>query len=129
MIKNSQTLAETLISNGIDLVSSGTDNHLMIIDLRKFDKTGKDISNVLEKVNITANKNTVPNDPKSPFVTSGVRLGTPAVTTRGFRVEDMKIVGEIIAETIKNSDNEQKLLELKEKSLKLCAKYPLYPNL
>ncbi len=129
VIKNSQTLAETLISNGIDLVSSGTDNHLMIIDLRKFDKTGKDISNVLEKVNITANKNTVPNDPKSPFVTSGVRLGTPAVTTRGFRVEDMKIVGEIIAETIKNSDNEQKLLELKEKSLKLCAKYPLYPNL
>ena len=129
VINNAQTLAKTLVANGIDLVSNGTDNHLMIIDLRKLDKTGKDISNILEKVNITANKNTVPDDPKSPFVTSGVRLGTPAITTRGFNVEDMKIVGEIIAETIKNSDNEQKLLELKEKSLKLCKKYPLYPNL
>ncbi|HSA07068.1 MAG TPA: serine hydroxymethyltransferase [Candidatus Gastranaerophilales bacterium] len=129
IIKNAKKLAETLISNGIDLVSGGTDNHLMIIDLRKFDKTGKDMSNVLEKINITANKNTVPNDPKSPFVTSGVRLGVPAATTRGFNVEDMKIVGEIIAEAIKNSEDEQKLSELKKKSLELCVKYPLYPNM
>ena len=129
IIKNSQALADSLVVNGIELVSGGTDNHLMIIDLRKFDKTGKDMSNMLEKVNITANKNTVPNDPKSPFVTSGIRLGTPAVTTRGFKPEDMKIIGEIIAETIKNSDDEQKLAELKQKSLQLCAKYPLYPEL
>lgn len=129
VVKNANVLAQTLVSNGIDLVSGGTDNHLMIIDLRKFDKTGKDISNMLEKVNITANKNTVPNDPKSPFVTSGVRLGTPAVTTRGFNEEDMKIVGEIIAEAIKNSDNENKLAELKQKSLELCKKYPLYPDI
>ncbi len=129
IVKNAKILAQTLIANGIDLVSGGTDNHLMIIDLRKFDKTGKDISNILEKVNITANKNTVPNDPKSPFITSGVRLGTPAITTRGFKEEDMKIIGEIIAETIKNSENEQKLAKLKEKSLELCGKYPLYPDI
>ncbi len=129
IIKNAAVLAETLISNGIELVGGGTDNHLMIIDLRKFGKTGKDISNILEKVNITANKNTVPNDPKSPFVTSGVRLGTPAITTRGFKTEDMKIVGEIIAETIKYSGDEKKLAELKAKSLELCGKYPLYPNI
>ncbi|OGI00095.1 MAG: serine hydroxymethyltransferase [Candidatus Melainabacteria bacterium GWF2_37_15] len=129
IIKNAQALAETLVNNGIDLVSGGTDNHLMIVDLRKFDQTGKDISNILEKVNITANKNTVPNDPKSPFVTSGVRLGTPAITTRGFTTDDMKKVGEIIAEVIKNPENEQKLAELKQKSMELCAKYPLYPNM
>lgn len=129
IVKNAKTLAETLISKGIDLVSGGTDNHLMIIDLRKLNKTGKDISNVLEKVNITANKNTVPNDPQSPFVTSGVRLGTPAVTTRGFTEEDMKVVGEIIADAIKYSDDEAKLAELKEKSIALCKKYPLYPDI
>ncbi len=129
IVKNAKILAQTLVNNGIDLVSGGTDNHLMIIDLRKLDKTGKDISNVLERINITANKNTVPNDPKSPFVTSGVRLGTPAITTRGFREEDIKIVGEIITEAIKNSENEEKLAELKQKSLELCAKYPLYPDI
>lgn len=129
VIKNAKALAESLVVNGIDLVSGGTDNHLMIIDLRKQDLTGKDVGNMLEKVNITANKNTVPNDPKSPFVTSGVRLGTPAITTRGFKEEDMKVVGEIIAEAIKNMDNEQKLAELKQKSLALCAKYPLYPGI
>jgi glycine hydroxymethyltransferase len=129
VIDNAKALAETLVANDIDLVSGGTDNHLMIMDLRKYDKTGKDISNLLERVHITANKNTVPNDPKSPFVTSGVRLGTPAATTRGFNVEDMKVIGEIIAETVKNSDNEAKLDELKQKSEALCAKYPLYPEI
>lgn len=129
VIDNAKALAESLIANDMDLVSSGTDNHLMIVDLRRHDKTGKDISNLLEKVNITANKNTVPNDPKSPFVTSGVRLGTPAVTTRGFKTEDMKIVGEIIAEAVKNSENATKLEELKNKSAALCKKYPLYPDM
>ncbi len=129
IIKNAQALAKSLTDNGIDLVSGGTDNHLMIVDLRKFDRTGKDVGNMLEKVNITANKNTVPDDPKSPFVTSGVRLGTPAVTTRGFKEEDMNVVGEIIAEAIKNMDDEQKLEELKQKSIALCEKYLLYPNI
>ena len=129
VIDNAKALAESLIANDMDLVSGGTDNHLMIVDLRRHDKTGKDISNLLEKVNITANKNTVPNDPKSPFVTSGVRLGTPAVTTRGFKTEDMKIVGEIIAEAVKNSENATKLEELKNKSAALCKKYPLYPDM
>lgn len=129
IIDNARVLAETLIANDMDLVSGGTDNHLMIMDLRRHDKTGKDISNLLEKVNITANKNTVPNDPKSPFVTSGVRLGTPAITTRGFTTDDMKVVGEIIAEAVKNSENEAKLQELKAKAEALCAKYPLYPKI
>ena len=129
VIDNAKALAESLVANDMDLVSGGTDNHLMIMDLRRYDKTGKDISNLLEKVNITANKNTVPNDPKNPFVTSGVRLGTPAITTRGFNTEDMKIVGEIIAETVKNSENEIKLEELRNKSAVLCKKYPLYPDM
>lgn len=128
VINNAKVLAETLVNKGIELVSGGTDNHLMILDLRKFDQTGKDTSNLLEKVNITANKNTVPNDPKSPFVTSGVRLGTPAITTRGFGAEEMKAVGEIIAEVIKNPEDEAKLAELKQRSLDLCSKYPLYPT-
>jgi glycine hydroxymethyltransferase len=129
VIDNAKALAESLIDNGMDIVSGGTDNHLMTLDLRKFGKTGKDIANLLEKVNITANKNTVPNDPQSPFVTSGVRLGTPAATTRGFTVEDMKIVGKIIADTVKFSDDESKLAELKKLSLELCGKYPLYPDI
>jgi len=129
IIDNAKTLAETLIANDLDLVSGGTDNHLMIMDLRRQDMTGKDVSNLLEKVHITANKNTVPNDPKSPFVTSGVRLGTPAITTRGFNTEDMKVVGEIISTAVKNSENEAVLADLQKKSLELCAKYPLYPNI
>lgn len=127
IIKNSKKLAETLVANGIDIVSGGTDNHLMTIDLRKLGLTGKDMANILEKVHITANKNTVPNDPQSPFVTSGIRLGTPAVTTRGFKEEDMEILGKIIADAIKNNDNESMLQELANKSLELCNKYPLYP--
>jgi glycine hydroxymethyltransferase len=129
IIKNAKKLAEVLVANGIDIVSGGTDNHLMTIDLRKYDLTGKDIANVLERVHITANKNTVPNDPKSPFVTSGVRIGTPAITTRGFVEEDMEVLGKIIAEAVKNHDKEDILEELAQKSLELCAKYPLYPTL
>lgn len=126
VVKNAKALAESLMDEGMDIVGSGTDNHLMTLDLRKFNKTGKDIANVLEKVGITANKNTVPNDPQSPFVTSGVRLGSAAVTTRGFKEEDMKEVGKIIASTVTVCDNELALLNLKERSQKLCDKYPLY---
>ena len=107
-------------------VGGCTENHLMTLDLRKFNQTGKHIANVLEKVGITANKNTVPNDPQSPFVTSGIRLGTPAVTTRGFKEEDMREVAKIISSAVFSSDNEIGLKNLKERSLKLCSKYPLY---
>lgn len=126
IVKNAKALAEGLIENGMELVGGMTENHLMILDLRNTGKTGKDMANILEKVGITANKNTVPNDPQSPFVTSGIRLGTPAMTTRGFKEEDMKEVARIIAEAIKNSENEMILDKLRNDSLKLCKKYPLY---
>ena len=106
-----------------------TENHLMTLDLRKTGKTGKDMANVLERVGITANKNTVPNDPQSPFVTSGIRLGAAAATTRGFDEDAMKEIARIIAEAIKNSDNEDVLKELRNDSLALCKKFPLYENM
>ncbi len=126
IVKNAKMLANTLMDEAMDIVGGGTENHLMTLDLRRLNKTGKDMANVLEKVGITANKNTVPNDPQSPFVTSGIRLGTPAVTTRGFKEDDMREVAKIIASAIYSSDNEIGLKNLKERSLKLLAKYPLY---
>ncbi len=129
IVKNAKALANGLIDEGMDIVGGCTENHLMTLDLRRLNKTGKDIANVLEKVGITANKNTVPNDPQSPFVTSGVRLGAAAVTTRGFKEEDMAEVAKIIAGAVIASDNEIALSNLRERSLKLCKKYPLYPNM
>lgn len=129
IVKNAKALANGLMDEGMDIVGGCTENHLMTLDLRKFNKTGKDIANVLEKVGITANKNTVPNDPQSPFVTSGVRLGAAAVTTRGFKEDDMVEVAKIIAGAVVASDNETALNNLKERSLKLCKKYPLYEGM
>lgn len=129
IVKNAKALANGLMDEGMDIVGGCTENHLMTLDLRKFNKTGKDIANVLEKVGITANKNTVPNDPQSPFVTSGVRLGAAAVTTRGFKEYDMVEVAKIIAGAVVASDNETALNNLKERSLKLCKKYPLYEGM
>ena len=126
ILKNAKALAQGLMDEGLDIVGGMTENHLMTLDLRKTGKTGKDMANVLERVGITANKNTVPNDPQSPFVTSGIRLGVPAVTTRGFKEEDMAEVAKIIASAIFSSDNEQGLQNLRERSLKLCKKYPIY---
>lgn len=126
IVKNAQTLANGLMDEAMDIVGGCTENHLMTLDLRKYNKTGKDIANVLELVGITANKNTVPNDPQSPFVTSGIRLGTPAITTRGFKEDDMVEISKIIASAVFSSDNELGLKNLKERSLALCAKYPLY---
>ncbi len=126
IIKNAQALANGLMDEGLDIIGGGTENHLMTLDLRRQGKTGKDMANVLEVVGITANKNTVPNDPQSPFVTSGIRLGTAAVTTRGFKEEDMTEIAKIISGAIFASDNEVALKNLKERSLKLCKKYPLY---
>ena len=129
IVKNAKALANGLIDEGMDIVGGCTENHLMTLDLRRFNKTGKDIANVLEKVGITANKNTVPNDPQSPFVTSGVRLGAAAVTTRGFKEEDMVEVAKIIASAVTASDNEIALQNLKERSAKLCKKHPLYEGM
>ncbi len=129
IVKNAKALANGLMDEGMDIVGGCTENHLMTLDLRKFNKTGKDIANVLEEVGITANKNTVPNDPQSPFVTSGVRLGAAAVTTRGFKEDDMVEVAKIIAGAVVASDNELALKNLRERSLKLCQKYPLYEGM
>ena len=126
IIKNANALAKSLIAHDMDIIGGGTENHLMTLDLRRYNKTGKDIANVLEEVGITANKNTVPNDPQSPFVTSGIRLGVPALTTRGLKEADFEEIGEIIALAVLNSENEAKLKELRERSQKLCDKYPLY---
>ena len=124
IVENAKALAEGLVKRNIPLVSGGTDNHLMLVNLVPLEKTGKDVQNQLEAVNITANKNTVPNDPKSPFVTSGIRLGTPAVTTRGLNAEDMDQVAEAIAMTIHNPETTGD--EARAIVKKLAEKYPLY---
>ena len=129
IVKNAKALAQGLLDNGMEIVGGMTENHLMTLDLRKTGKTGKDMANVLEQVGITANKNTVPNDPQSPFVTSGIRLGAAAATTRGFDEYAMREVARIISEAIKNSDNDVVLKKLRDDSLALCKKYPLYPSL
>jgi glycine hydroxymethyltransferase len=119
---NAHWLAATLRSRGIKLVSGGTDNHLMTLDLRGTNWTGKDLANALDMIGVTANKNTVPNDPESPFVTSGVRIGTPAITTRGFKQDDAIKVGHIIADLITGSADEENLcMRVRE----LCKLHPL----
>ena len=123
VVKNSKILAQELINNGIDIVGNKSENHVMTLDLRRLNKTGKDVANLLEEVGITANKNTVPNDPQSPFVTSGVRIGTAAVTTRGMKEEDMKVIAQIISNAILEKE---KIETLKQQSLELCKKFPLY---
>ena len=129
VVKNAKALANTLMEEGLDIVGSGTDNHVMTLDLRKLNKTGKDIANVMEKVGITANKNTVPNDPQSPFVTSGVRLGSAAVTTRGFKEEDMVEIGKIISAAVTiDPEDEVSLKNLRQRSIALCEKHPLYQD-
>ena len=122
VVRNAEALAKALIEEGFDIVSGGTDNHLMLVDLKKYDQTGKEAEKVLDSVHITCNKNTVPNDPKSPFVTSGLRLGTPAVTTRGLKEEDMAVIARAIRLTLLD----QKLEEAKQLVKELTAKYPLY---
>lgn len=122
--ENAAALADGLMKNGFNLVSGGTDNHLMLVDLQNMNITGKEAEKQLDEVGITCNKNTIPNDPQSPFVTSGIRLGTAAVSARGFGVADMAEVAELIALTIKDFDgNAQKVISGVEK---LCAKYKLY---
>lgn len=126
VVKNCKRLAEELIKRDFNIVSGGTDNHVFLVDLHNKEVTGKETENLLDRVGITLNKNTVPNETRSPFVTSGVRIGTAAVTTRGFKEEDMVVIAEIIDEAIKNRENEEALEGLKKKVKALCDKYPLY---
>ena len=126
MIKNAKVLGETLSEKGIKLVSGGTDNHLLLIDLSGREITGKDAEIALGHAGITVNKNTVPNEKRSPFVTSGIRVGTPALTTRGMKEEQMKIIGDWIASVIDNASNEDKLREIKTDVENLCKDFPLY---
>ena len=124
IVKNAAALAEGLLAEGFNLVSGGTDNHLMLCDLRPFDVTGKEFEHRLDEVNITVNKNAIPNDPQSPFITSGVRIGTPAVTSRGLVEEDMKVLAHLIGCVAKDFEGTKEYV--RAEVAKLCAKYPLY---
>ena len=124
IVKNASVLAQTLMEQGFDLVSGGTDNHLMLVDLRPAHLTGKEMEHRLDEVNITVNKNSIPNDPEKPFVTSGIRVGTPAATTRGFVEEDMKVIGRLMWETATRF--EEKADDIRAEVKTLTDKYPLY---
>ena len=122
--KNAQALAAQLLEEGLKLVSGGTDNHLMLVDLTETGVTGKEAEKMLDEVGITVNKNAIPFDTKSPFITSGIRIGTPATTSRGFVEEDMVEVGKLIGLTIRDFENSQD--EIRERVAALCKKHPLY---
>lgn len=124
IVKNAKILADTLVAEGFDLVSGGTDNHLMLVDLRRFGVTGKEMEHRLDEVHITVNKNAIPNDPQSPFITSGIRVGTPAATTRGLKEDDMVTVGKLIK--LAAADFENSAGCIRAEVAKICEKYPLY---
>ena len=126
VVKNAKALADALLAHGFDLVTGGTDNHLMLADLRKKNITGKELQTKLDEVHITVNKNAIPNDPQKPGVTSGVRIGTPAVTTRGMKEAEMKQIAALITRVIR--EGEGCLPEVKQEVLAICAKHPLYAD-
>ncbi|MDO9527833.1 MAG: serine hydroxymethyltransferase [Syntrophales bacterium] len=128
IVKNAKAMADELISEGFRLVSGGTDNHLFLIDLTDKGITGKDADEVLDRAGITVNKNTIPFDTKGPQITSGIRIGTPAVTTRGMKEGEMKIIARLISDTLKNIDDEKRLVEVREEVRSLCDKFPLYSD-
>ena len=124
--KNADTLAQSLIEEGLKLVSNGTDNHLMLVDLRNLEITGKQAQEWLEMANITVNKNTIPFDPQKPWITSGIRIGTPAVTTRGMKESEMRDIGKMIAEVLKSKGNEEVIKKVKNKVREMTSAFPLY---
>ena len=126
VVKNAKALAESLVERGYDLVSGGTDNHLVLVDLTSKGLTGKDAEHALDESGITVNKNTVPNETQSPFVTSGIRLGTPALTTRGMKENEMKQIAEWIDEVLTNISDDAKRADVKSKVEALCADFPIY---
>ena len=125
-MKNAKALAESFMSQGLDVVSGGTDNHLMLVSLRSLNLTGKVAEHVLDEVGITVNKNTIPFDQESPFVTSGIRIGTPAVTSRGFKEEEMKEIATIIVKLLKNHEDKDVQKEVADRVAALTSKFPLY---
>lgn len=129
IVKNAKALAKTLNSRGLRLVSGGTDNHLILIDMRASNISGKDAEALFAKIGITVNKNSIPFDPEPPWKASGIRIGTPALTTRGMKEEQMVEIGNIMSDAIDFRDNEQKLEELKKRVSDLCMQFPLYPEL
>ena len=129
IINNAKTLARELMNYNFNIISDGTDNHLMLIDLTNKNITGKQAENALGEAGITVNKNMVPFDERSPFVTSGIRIGTPAATTRGMKETEMKKIAELINQVIKSADDKKMLLNIKEEIKKLCSEFPLYPGL
>lgn len=129
IISNAKTLANELIGYGYEIVSGGTDNHLMLVDLTNKDLSGKKVENALGAAGITVNKNMIPFDTKSPFVTSGIRIGTPAVTTRGMKENEMKLIAGFINRAIQNNENETALASIKKEVAELCSKFPLYPEI
>lgn len=129
VIKNAKVLAAELMAKGLTIVSGGTDTHVMLVDVRNTGLTGKEAEHLLDEIGITANKNTIPFDPASPFVTSGVRLGTPALSTRGLKEDDMKEIADIIATVLQNPEDTAKHQDAAKRVAALCEKYPLYPNL
>ncbi len=128
VLTNAEILAETIMSRGYEIISGGTKNHLMLVSLVKQGLTGKDADAALHRANITVNKNSVPNDPQKPFVTSGIRIGTPAITTRGFKETETKILGNMICDVLDNINDEDAIKKVKEKALNLCSQFPVYSS-
>jgi len=126
VVDNAKTMCNVIMSRGVDVVTGNTHNHIVLVDLRNKDITGKDLEKALGDVNITVNKNAVPDDPRSPFVTSGVRLGTPAVTTRGFKTKEITLISNWICDVIENINDEDAKLEIKNKVINLTKQYPVY---
>ena len=126
VMDNAKIMAKTIMSNGIDIVCNGTENHIVLVDLRSKNITGKDLERVLGDVNITVNKNSVPNDPASPFITSGIRIGTPAVTTRGFKEKEIIQISNWISDIIDDFENTELQKSIKEKVLNLTSNFPVY---
>ena len=129
MVKNAKALAGGLMDAGLQLVSGGTDNHMILLDLRNLNITGKDAETLLEDVGITVNKNSIPFDKQNPFVTSGIRLGTPALTTRGMTVTEMEMIATLIAEIIMHPGDKQVAQNAKVNVQALCEAFPLYQNI
>jgi len=129
IVKNAKKLASVLMENGLKLVTDGTDNHLMLIDLRKNNLTGKEVEKMLGEAKITVNKNTIPYDPQKPFITSGIRVGVPAITTRGMKEKEMEEIGKMIAEIINSKGDLEVIKNVKMKVEEMVESFPLYQNL
>ena len=128
IIKNAQAMADEMKNQGFRLVSGGTDNHLMLVDLTDKNVSGKEVQEALDRASITVNKNGIPFDTKGPQVTSGIRIGTPAVTTRGMKEDEMRLIASYIADVVKNVSDEKKIKAVAEKVEALCSRFPLYPG-